>query len=100
MDVRFYASKPSAKAKSKAKAKISKSTAASSDDYKARLSRKSAAYHRALKQARSENNDELVCRELAREAASWHIQIYSTYYYELVDYICGFGLSEAYKAMD
>ena len=62
--------------KSKAKAKPAKSKPAYgdlNDDVKARLSRKSAAYHRAFKQARNENNDELVCRELAREAASWHL---------------------------
>ena len=66
-------SKPAAKAKSKETSATSRGSLDSDEKtklYKAKLSRKSAAYHRALKLARSEGKDEDLCRDLAREATS------------------------------
>ena len=63
-----------AKSKPAAKAPTTSREASDSDQkaklYKAKLSRKSAAYHRALKLARSEGKEEDLCRDLAREATS------------------------------
>ena len=57
-------------AKAKAEAKPYRSPCLDAPDYKAKQSRKSSAYHRALKEAKAEGKTIPECRELARAAAS------------------------------
>ena len=58
-----------ARAKAKAKGKPYRSPCLDLPEYKAKQSRKSAAYHRALKEARDQGRTIPECRELARQAA-------------------------------